>query len=66
MTRETQTPDLDAHFQSRIDRLRDLLLTKTENLLGKGAEEQDKAFEQAVEGRLRNGAKVIPRKRQSR
>jgi hypothetical protein len=62
MSRDAQTTDISAYFESRIERLRDLIVTGAEGVLDKSTKEQDKAFEQAIEGRLRNGAKFVPRK----
>jgi hypothetical protein len=58
--------DLQAYYRSRLQQLSERVIDVVEELFSKETTEQQRAFEDNVERRLRDGAKFIPRKRQSR
>jgi hypothetical protein len=65
MKKEIAKVDLRSYLRDRLERLSERVLDANEHLFGKEATKQDRDFEQYIDNRLRNGAKFIPRKRQS-
>jgi len=57
---------LRSYYQGRVEHLAKRLLDVTNEMLGEESLQRDKEFEEHVERRLKDGAKFIPRKRQSR
>lgn len=62
----TNETDLQSYYRRRIEPLAQGLLDSVDDLASKEAEERRREFEEHVERRLQNGAKFVPRKRQSR
>jgi hypothetical protein len=58
--------DYRSYYQARIEPLAKRLLDVAEDLLSEESIRQHREFEEQVERRLHNGAKFVPRKRQSR
>ena len=66
MQPEIEKTKLNDYFQARVEQLRDLVIANAERVFSEKTEQHDRKFEEAIEGRLRNGAKFVPRKRQPR
>ncbi len=56
----------NAYFQKRVEHLTKRLVDVAESLFSKESTAERREFEEHIERRLQNGAKFIPRKRQSR
>jgi hypothetical protein len=65
-TRKISDETARSYYEKRIEPLTKRLIDIAESLFGKESIAERREFEEHVEKRLQNGAKFIPRKRQSR
>jgi hypothetical protein len=56
---------LQSYYQNRVEPLAKRLLDVAHDLFSEQSLQRDKEFEEHVERRIKNGAKFVPRKRQS-
>lgn len=56
---------LQAYFLERLAHVSDRILESTEALFSEESAKRDKAFEEEIDRRLKNGARFVRRKRQS-
>jgi hypothetical protein len=57
---------LNSYYETRVQLLRARIIDLVDDLFGAESIQHNRAFEEQVERRLKNGAKFIPRKRQPR
>lgn len=63
--KELARANLRSYLRDRLERLSERVVDANEDLFSRDATKHDRDFEQYIDNRLRNGAKFIPRKRQS-